>query len=77
VSIKEEHIERTAFTVPSGHHEFNRLPFRPSSRPASFQRLMDVVFKDLLGPECWAFIDDLIVFSKTSKEPDQSLDNVL
>jgi len=77
VSIKEEHIERTAFTVLSGHHEFNRLPFRPSGRHASFHRLMDVVFKDLLGPECWVFFDDLTVFSKTSKEPDQSLNNIL
>jgi hypothetical protein len=65
VSIKEEHIERTAFTVPFGHNEFNRLPFRPSNSPASFHRLMDVVFKDLLLPECWFFIDDLIVFSNT------------
>ena len=38
---------------------------------------MDVVFKDLLGPECWVFFDDLTVFSKTSKEPDQSLNNIL
>ena len=25
VSIKDDHRERTAFTVPSGHHEFTRL----------------------------------------------------
>jgi hypothetical protein len=27
VSIKEDHCERTAFTVPSGHYEFTGLPF--------------------------------------------------
>jgi len=47
-----------------------------SNSPASFQRLMDVVLKDLVGPECWVFIDDLIVFSKTSEEHDQRLENV-
>ena len=77
VSIKEEHRERTAFTVPSGHYEFNRLPFGLSNSPASFQRLMDVVLKDLVGPECWVFIDDLIVFSKTAEEHAQRLENVL
>ena len=77
VSIQEEHRERTAFTVPSGLYEFNRLPFGLSNIPASFQRLMDVVLKDLVGPECWVFIDDLIVSSKTAEEHAQRLENVL
>jgi len=60
VSIKEEHKERTAFTVPSGHYEFNRLPFGLSSSPAKFQRLMDTVLRSLVGSECWVFLDDVI-----------------
>jgi len=77
VSIKDEHRERTAFTVSSGHYEFNRLPFGLSNSPASFQRLMDVMLKDLVGPECWVFIDDLTVFSRTAEEHAQRLENVL
>jgi len=38
---------------------------------------MDVVLKDLVGPECWVFIDDLIVFSRTAEEHAQRLENVL
>ena len=38
---------------------------------------MDVVLKDLVGPESWVFIDDLLVFSKTVEEHAQSLENVL
>jgi len=68
VSIKDEHRERNAFTVPSGHYEFNRLPFGLSNSLASFQRLLDVVLKDLVGPEWWVFIDDLIVFSRRAEE---------
>jgi hypothetical protein len=52
VSIKEEHRERTAFTVSGGHYEFNRLPFRLSNSPSNFQRLMDTVLKSLIGSEC-------------------------
>jgi len=33
--IKEEHRERTGFTVPSGHYEFNRLPFGLSNSPSN------------------------------------------
>ena len=45
VRIKEEHREHTGFTVPSGHYEFNRLPFGLSNSPSNFQRLMDVVLR--------------------------------
>ena len=77
VCIQEEHRKQTAFTVPSGHYEFNRMPFWLSNGPASFQRLMDVVLKDLVGLEWWVFIDDLIVFSETAEENAQSLENLL
>ena len=61
VSVKEEHREPTAFTVPSGHYEFNRLPFGLTNSPANFQRLMDAVLRNVIGVEC-CFLDDVVVF---------------
>jgi hypothetical protein len=58
VSIKEKHRERTAFTVPSGHYEFTRLPFGLNNSPANFQRLMDTVLKNLVGTEFYIYLDD-------------------
>jgi hypothetical protein len=55
VQIREEDREKTAFTVPSGHYEFNRLSFGLSNCPSSFQRLGDLVLKNLTGIECWVF----------------------
>ena len=77
ICIKEEHKERTGFSVPFGHFEFNKLPFGLSNSPSSFQRLMDVVLRNLVGTECWVFIDDVIIFSKTAQEHAQRLGNVL
>jgi len=77
VRIKEEHNERTGFTVPSGHFEFNRLPFGLSNSPANFQRLMDLVLKDLIGDELHVFIDDVIIFSETAEEHAARLEHVL
>jgi hypothetical protein len=76
VPIKEEHKECTGFTVPSGHYEFNRLPIGLSNSPANFQRLMDVVLKDLVGSECYVFMDDMVVFSTTAEEHALPLGNI-
>ena len=67
VPIKEEHKERTGFSVPQGHYEFNRPPFGLSNSPSNFQRLMDIVLKSLVGTEYWVFIDDVIVFFQVSR----------
>jgi len=73
----EEHKECTGFSVPFGHYEFNKLLFGLLNSPSSFQRLMDVVLKDLVGTECWVFIDDVIIFSRSVHEHAQRLENVL
>jgi len=77
VPIKEKHTERTGFTVPQRHYEFNRLPFGLSNSPSNFQRLMDIVLKSLVGTEYWVFIDDVIVLSKSAEEHALRLENVL
>jgi len=77
VGIKEEHKERTAFTVLSGHNEFNRLPFGLSNSPANFQRLMDTVLRSLIGSECHVFVEDIIFFSSSAEEHTKRLENIL
>jgi hypothetical protein len=76
VPIKEEHRERTRFTVPFGHYNFNRLPFGLSNNPSNFQSLMDFVLRNHIGVQCYIFIDDIIIFSK-SAEHAARLENVL
>jgi len=73
VSIQEEHRKQTAFTVQSGHYEYNRLPFGLWNSPARLQRLMNVVLKAIGGLELWVFIDDFMLFSETAEEHAQSL----
>jgi hypothetical protein len=77
VPIKEEHQERKEFTVLSGHYEFARLPFGLSNSTSNFQRLMDIVLRNLIGTHCWVFIDDLIMFPKIAEKHGQRLEEVL
>jgi hypothetical protein len=77
INIQEDHKESTGFAVPSSHYEFNRLPFGLSNSPSNFQRLMDVVLKNLVGSECFIFLEDIIVFSSTAEEHALRLENVM
>jgi hypothetical protein len=75
VNIKE-HKEKNGVSCPFGQFEFNRLPFGLSNNPSNFQRLIGVVLKNLIGTDCWVFLD-IIVFSKTAEEHALSLESVL
>ena len=77
VNIKEAHRERTAFCVPLGHYEFTRLPIGLANSPANFQRLMDKVLKNLVGSECYIYLDECVIFSNTAEEHARRLEHVL
>lgn len=65
IEVKEEHKERTAFTVgPLGLYECNVMPFGLCNAPASFQRLMQEVMGDLHFHGVMIYLDDLIVYSE-------------
>jgi hypothetical protein len=51
INKNEEHKEKTRFFVPSEHYEFNPLQFGMSNSPSGFQRLVDIVLKNLVGIE--------------------------
>ena len=60
--------QKTAFSTPQGHFEFNVMPFGLTNTPATFQRLMECVLAGLLGEECLIYLDDVIVFSVSFKQ---------
>ena len=68
VAVEEKDKEKTAFSVPEGHFEFNVMPFGLTNAPATFQRLMECVLAGLVGEQCLIYLDDIIVFSSTFKE---------
>ena len=77
MKIAKENKLTTAFSTPSGHYHFNSLPYGLSNSPARFQRLMDLVLRDLTGIECWIFIDELILSADTIEEHARRLEHVL
>jgi len=75
INIRDDHRELTAFTVPSTHYEFNKLPLGLSNSPSSFQRLVDIVLKNLVAIYRHVYLDDVIF--KRAQEHAQRLEDVL
>lgn len=70
-------VQKTAFICHRGLVEFTRLPFGLSNSPASFQRLMDVVLGNAKYEFAMAYMDDVVVFSRTFEEHLEHLTIVL
>ena len=66
ISLNEDSIPKTAFISPFGKYEYLKVPFGLAQAPAYFQELMNKVLKDL--PFAIAYLDDIIIYSKTAVE---------
>ncbi len=55
---------KTAFTTREGLFQFIRMPFGLCNAPATFQRMMNAVLRDLIGKCVFVYIDDIIVYSQ-------------
>ena len=60
--------EKTAFICHSRLFEFVRMPTGLANGPSQFQRVMDWVFKDLLGVCVMVYIDDIVIYSKNMND---------
>ena len=58
---------KTAFINPFGLYQFRTMPFGLKGAPATFQRLMDTLLRDFQD-FADAYLDDLVIFSRTWKE---------
>ena len=74
--MNENSIEKSAFTVENGHFEYLRMPFGLRNAPATFQRVMDEVLKDLQNKICMVYMDEIIIFSTSLQEHIQNLRQV-
>ena len=68
VAMKEEDIEKTAFTTPFGLFEYLRMPMGLNTAPATFQRLMQTTMNDLAFQILLVYLDDLLVYSRDFDE---------
>lgn len=73
IQVDEADVHKTAFTVEGGHYEFLRMPFGLKTAPATFQRLMNTILKDYINKICLVYLDDIIIFSTSFQEHEDSI----
>lgn len=62
IPLTERAKEKTAFSAPSGHFQYTRLPFGLHGAPATFQRMMDRILRPH-GGYASAYLDDVIIYT--------------
>ena len=68
IAVKATDVPKTAFRTQRGHFEFIVMPFGVTNAPATFQRLMNNIFKEELDAFVLIYLDDILIFSQTLQE---------
>ena len=81
IPMEETSREKTAFATPHGLFEFLVMPFGLTNAPAVFQRLMQRVLAGLNPDDgeqfVTAYLDDILVFSRTFQDHMEHLAKVI
>lgn len=78
VAVDPASRKYTGFVTPDGHYEFVRTPFGFCNSPASFQRYINSVFRELVRRKIVAiYMDDVVILAENEEEALQRLILVL
>ncbi|XP_072080985.1 uncharacterized protein [Arachis hypogaea] len=68
ISMHRPDEEKTAFITPGGIYCYKVMPFGLKNAGATYQRLMNKIFRDLIGKMVEVYIDDIL--AKTTRPED-------
>jgi hypothetical protein len=58
----------TAYTTPFGMFEYTSMPMGLANAPSIWQRFLNSILGPLLHDICFAYVDDIVIFSETREQ---------
>lgn len=77
IPTHEKDKNKTAFSTPYGHYEFNRMPFGLKNASTTFQRLMNEVLTGIQDLRYLVYLDDIVIYGLSLQEHNKRLIEVL
>jgi hypothetical protein len=77
IQIKPGDKWKTVFKTWYGLYEYTVMPFGLSNIPATFQNMMNHIFRDLLDLGLIVYLDDILIYAETEEEHDHIITEVL
>ncbi|KAL2230582.1 UNVERIFIED_CONTAM: Retrovirus-related Pol polyprotein from transposon [Sesamum indicum] len=68
IQLAEEDRDKTSFVTDKGIYCYNMMPFGFKNAGATYQRLVNKMFGELLGRTMEVYVDDMLVKSKRSQD---------
>ena len=68
IRIKEGEELETSFRMRYSHIEFLVMPFGLANVPATFQIMMNKIFKDMFDLGVIIYLDDILIFSENEAD---------
>jgi Reverse transcriptase (RNA-dependent DNA polymerase) len=75
--IAETNIEKTAFNTRGGKYEFIAMPFNLTNAPATFQSMINEIFRPFLDIFCIVYLNNIVIYSDSAEEHEKYLTKVL
>ena len=76
LKIRSEDKIKTAFSIGKGLWQFTVMPFGLCNAPATFERLIEEVLRDLISKICLVYLDDVIIYGKSFAEMMENLEKI-
>jgi hypothetical protein len=77
IRIKPGDEWKMAFKTRYGLYEYTIMPFGLSNTPATFQNMMNHIFRDLIDLGLIVYLDDILIFAETEEEHDRIVTDML